>query len=301
MKNSLVALMAAITVISLVSSFLVFKRYTSQRVLVVVNGQEIRKKDLDDRIDFLYTKPLLNKMIWTSLIQQEARSKHCFPTDKDVDDAVAEMDRLTPTVTASARQADRSMTLFRDMVRTNLALRNLRILGLHTKPGEVEAYYATHKAQFTQPPQAQTTCVLASDSVARDSAKAMLTEGVSTDVIAGTQGLKVVGLNAESFGQLPPAVTKQILQLQQGAIGSYPLDKGYLVIRVDKVSPQGAPPLKTIWPRVKMALLESKAPSADKVADEIRQHANIVVESDKYSSAVPKPGGPSPFSSNGNQ
>ncbi len=297
MKNTVSSILIFVTIGSLLASFLMYKRYTSQRVLFVVDGQEIKKKDLDDRLDYLYSKPLLNKMIWTILIQKEAKDKGCFPTEKDIAEAIDEMDRLTPTMTASARQTDPSLTLFKDMVRTNLALRNLRIQGLHTVPGEVEKFYAAHTARFTLPPQAQTTCVLASDAVARDAAKSMLAQDVSNDVISGTKGLKVVGLNAEAFGQIPPDVTSQILKLHEGVVGSYPLGRGYLVIRIDKVAPQGAPPLKAIWPKVKMALLESKAPSTDKVVADIRQHANIVTESPKYAAAAPAIGGPSPFAS----
>jgi len=287
MKNGLLALMTLIAAASIVGNVVLYERYSSHRTLFVVNGDAISRKDLDDRVDFLYSKELLRKMIWTKLVEQEATKKHCLPTDKDVKDAIAKIDRENPTATNAAREIDPTLTLFKRALRAELAIRNLEVQDVHLTPAQVDEFYAKHKALFALPPQSQTLAVVAQDSVACDVAKSLLAQGVTTDVIAETNGLKVVGRTIRLVGQLPGPVSQQVLSLRPGEIGVYKLGKKFLVVKILSVAAAGVQPLDKIRAQVEMAARLAHARTQADVLADIRRRANIVVDSEKYAAAVP--------------
>ncbi|HEY3329968.1 MAG TPA: peptidyl-prolyl cis-trans isomerase [Capsulimonadaceae bacterium] len=287
MKQLFLISLIVVATLSLAGNAYLWKAANKHKPLIVVNGEPITQFDLEDRVDYLYAKELLSKMVWTKLVLQEAERRKCLPTDADVTDAVHDMDRANPSVTYTARKSDPALKLFRDAVRTNLALRNLQVHDIKLAPNEAESYYRSHLGMFMLPTQTQSTAVVAKDPVARNAGRSMLAEGVAPDVIAATPGLKVVGVNVGLAGQLPPAISSKLLVLKPGQMGEYSLGTDTLIVKVVSVSPQSTPPFAAVRKKAEMAARLAKAPSQASVLNDLRRRADIAPVVERYADAIP--------------
>ncbi|MDR3709356.1 MAG: peptidylprolyl isomerase [Capsulimonadaceae bacterium] len=276
-----------VAVISLIGNALLYARYSSRRVLVRVNGETIVKKDLDDRLDFLYSRGLLTQMIWRALVFQEASRRDCLPTAQDIDDAMQDISRRDPVALLEAQKSDKALNMYKDTLRLNLALRNLRVADVTATEAEGRQYYKDHPDEFVLPRRLLTTAVVARDTLVRDQVKRMLTDGVAADNVGQTPGVRLVDLDSGLGGELSDSLRDQIKVLSQGDTASFPYEGHYLVVRVNSVVPPELPSFEELYPKVMMAAKLAKAPSATDVLLDIRRRASIVCESEKYAAAVP--------------
>lgn len=276
-----------IAIISVTGNILMYKRWSSQRVLIRVNGQNITRKDLDDRVDVLYARGLLNQMIWSALVRQEATKRRCMPTSHDVDQALNDLDRSDSQILTDARKTDPALVMFRDTLLSSLALRNLQIADVALAPGEAQRFYENHKSLFSIPEKANKTAVLATDQEAADAARNMLAQNVAPDILNSSPGVRLVDFDSELMNQLPADAINKIKSLSAGQIGEYPLDGQYLVVKVNSVLPAYTPPYSQIADKVEIAARLDRAPTQGAILANLRRRATIVAESDKYADAVP--------------
>lgn len=281
---------AAIAAISIMGNFLLFHRYSSQRPLIDVNDQVITRKDLDDRLDYLYSDNVLRQMIFHDLIMQEAAKEGVLPTDQDVQDAKAQIERSQPSVIEAAQLTDPSLTLFDDNLRAKLALRNLEIKNVAVTEPEIEQYYDSHKQQFALPAQTTSTVVYAKTAVAANSAEQMLQNGDSLQVISEQPGLAVVGINGSKMINVPQSIVNQVLAMSAGSVQTFQIGPIWMVVRSNAVSPPGVPPLAVIHDQVALAARQAKGPGDQAELTRLVQAAHITVESDNYAGAVPNVG-----------
>jgi hypothetical protein len=287
MNRTVVGCIILIAVVSLIANVALYDRYSSERVLVTVNGEPIHKKDLDDRLDYLYATDVLRQMIVTDLILQEAKRKNAMPSDEDVQKSYQQLLRIDPKSVETAREYDPQMTFFMEGLRASLALRNLRVLNVPVTTDEIAAYYAAHKSDFVLPQQSQTTIVLTADEVDAATAKRLLDDNVSPAVVAEQPGLMVVGINAASDTPLLPSVRRAIMKMRPGDVKLIPAGAQFAVIRCVRVDAEVLPPLDSIRADVAIAARLAKAPSEQVVLERLRRDASITVEASKYATAVP--------------
>lgn len=282
------ALVLIIAIVSVVGNFLLYKHTPSQRVLIRVNDHVITRKDLDDRVDFLYGRGLLSQMIWSILVRQEATRRHCMPKVTDVNEALDDLDRTDPKVVADARLQDPALSTFRDSLLTSLALRNLQIVDIKVTPSEVQQYYDTHRSLFAVPEMSLASAVMAKNSVIANEVKSMFADNVSLDVISMTPGAKVIDYNPEVVSQLPVALANRINHMSAGAVEVYPVAEQYLVVRMNSLVPSYTPPFDKLKRKVEIAAKLAKAPTERSVLTDLRARAIIVAESDKFVDAIPQ-------------
>jgi len=287
MKKLVVPILAFLLLASLAGNVLAYFRYSGSRPLITVNGVAITRKQLQDRVDFTYAKPLLQSMIWNVLINQAAQNANVEPTDQDVANAVAEIDRSDPQVIDNAKRSDPSLTIFKDSLKTDIALRNLRIQGITASPSEIQQYYNTHLSQFKLPLQTTTILVLANNKIDADTAYRLLQNGVSSDIIAQQPGLGVVGVNVSLNQQLPASVSQQVFQMHPGDVKIIPIGNVYGIVKAKSVSPAGTPPLSAIEDKVRIACVLAKSPSEADELKKLRDGAQIVANVGKYADAIP--------------
>ena len=287
MKKTLVAFIVVVALVSLVGNALLYSRYSSHRTLVSVNGVPITKKNLDDRLEYLYAYPLLTQLIWREMVLQEAEKRHCLPTWAQVDEAQEDIERRDPVALNIARQKDRSLSMYRDELRLSLALRNLRIADVAVTDSEVFRYYSDHPSEFMLPRRLMTTAVWTRDALHRDTVRSMLIDGVSADNIARAPGVRMIDLDSGAGQKLAPEVRATVKRLHRGDVDAYPYRGGFLVVRVNSVEQPGILPFDSVRDRVEIAAKLAKAPRDDVVLAGIRRRALIVCESDKYASAIP--------------
>ena len=287
MKKYLIPLVCIFAVVSAIGNVIAYKRYSSSRPLFTVNGEVIKRKDLDDRLDYLYSTHVLQKLIWNRLIMQEAHKANCAPTDPQIADTIADINRTSPAVIDRARLSDPQLVMFREDLATTMALRNLRIAGVTVTDDDARAFYAVHKMQFALPVQSQTTTVIAKDQLAATTARDLLSHGTEPALIAGQPGLTVVGIDAKITGAVPTDINAKVLQMHQGDIGTFPIAGEFMVVKINKRSPAVVPDFESIRDQVELATRVAKAPPAEQILRGLLERARIHAESDKYKNAIP--------------
>ncbi len=287
MKKLIGPVAVVVAILSLIGNLFAYYRYSSSRPIVTVNGVPITRKMFDDRVDYLYARPLLSSMIWQQIVLQAADKENCTPTNSDVDAAVAQLERSNPTVVDDARKSDPDLLIFKDNLKSNLALRNLRLVGVTVTAADVQAYYEHHKDDFQLPQQTQTTLVIANNKEDAETAERLLENGVSTAVIAQQQGLGVVGINIKLNEALPTYVGQEVLGMSSGEVKIIPIGDVFGIVKAKVVSEQGIPPLSSIQGQVQTACALEHAPAEVDVLRKLRSESVITADSNKYADAIP--------------
>ncbi len=292
MKKFYSVFVTIVALVSLAGNALLYMRYSSARAIVQINGDVITKKDLEDRLDYLDTSSVLRDMILNKLVLQAAAKQNCVPTDKDIAAAKNDMMRATPQIVEAAYKSDPSLIVFTESLKTNLAMRSLRVAGVQVTDDEARQFYATHKNLFQLPVQASTSVVFAQDQVAAQTAQRMLENGVAPSVIAAQAGLNVMGVNAAPSTPIPSNITEAALRMRQGEVQIFPMGSNFVVIQIKKVAPGGVPSYEAIKDRVQLAARLAKAPTEDEELAKLVGSSKITLESDKpaYANAVPQLG-----------
>ncbi len=239
------------------------------RPLVTVGSQTISRGEYYADLESLVGKQVLNKLVYTALIRQAATKANLMPTDADVDARITDLQRRSPQVAAQAQDPVIGPA-FREDLKTDLALENLRIQGVTVSDAETKVFYAINRALFTLPAQAQTTMVLSQTAGDAHSALLDLKEGMEPAVIAEKPGLRVAGVNGFNVNMdaLPPAVRQQISQtvlvMRPGQIKTLPIPNPpqtpfFLTFKVKSAVPASLPPLSQIKDQVVRAAKLQKA------------------------------------------
>lgn len=272
-KKLAVPIMAVVTVIALLSTLLTYLRWAPRRPLVTVGNQVISKYDYQTALDKQAGKTVLTKLVYTDLVLQAAQKAGVMPTDKDVDARIADLSRRNPQVAQQANDPNNGPG-FRNDLRTDLALENLRIHNVTASDAEVQSFYNSHKAAFTLPSQVQTTMVVTQYATDASTAEHLLQQNISPDVIARQPRLRVAGVNGFNInmGALPPAaraqVGKTVLAMKTGDVKTLPVSiangQYFLTFKVKKSDAATTPPLSDIHDQVarQVKLLKADSPQA---------------------------------------
>ncbi len=269
MKKFALPILAAVTVIALLSTLLTYLRWAPRRPLVTVGDQVISKYDYQAALDKQAGKAVLNKLVYTSLVRQAATKAGVLPTEKDVDTRIADLARRNPQIAQQANDPANGRS-FRDDLTTDLALENLRIAKVSASDAEIQAFYSRNKAAFTLPSQVQTTMVVTQYANDASTAEHLLQQNVSPDVIARQPRLKVAGVNGfnVNMAALPPAVRenvgKTVLAMKANQVKTLPIGQYFLTFKVKKSDAASTPPLDQIHDQVarQVKLLKANSPQA---------------------------------------
>jgi hypothetical protein len=288
MKKTVLPLVVVIAIISIIGNVFAYYRYSSSRPVVTVDGQAITRKQLQDRLDFLYTRQVLTAMIWQKIVVDAAQKANCVPTDSDIQNAMDQLNRANPAIIEAAKRKDGTLSLFKQDLKANLAIRNLRMAGITASSADVQAFYKAHGVMFKLPEQTQTTLVLANNAEDAGTAQRLLQNGVSTAIISQQQGLGVVGLNVRLVRPLPNSIGRAVLAMKPGDVKIIPAGKQFAIVKAKSVSSEGVPPLNSIYDQVKTAYILSKAPSETDELKQLLGNAPLVANEAKYASAIPE-------------
>ncbi len=289
MKPIVTGSLAAVAVLSLTANALMYLRYSTSRPLVTVGSQVITKKNYQDAVNAQTQGGVLRKMVLADLVTQAAAAAHVLPSDADVDARIAEIRRADPQALSGADADPARMADFRQDVRENLALDNLRMQGVTVSAGEVAEFYAQHKAAFSLQRQVQTVVVATQNDVDAAAAAGLLQQSVPVDVIARQPRLHVVGMDGftVNMSALPPATAARfstlVLHMNAGQVRTFPADAAtILVVKAARVSPTGTPPLSQIAPMVTKIVRLQKAPSEAAELAKLYRQAPPVFSVAKY-------------------
>lgn len=287
MNKTLSPILIVALIFSLTANYLFYIHYSNSRSLFTVGSETIRKKDLNDRVDGLYATDILRKLIWVSMIDQEAKKRHCQATVAQVNDALSEMERLKPSVIASVKAIDPKLAWFREDLRNNIDLRNVQISGITVTKTEVEKYYKTHKSDFRSAARIETIMAIAQSPGVCDSAVHLLENGVGSRVLAERPGLNVIADPLAFAKNIPNDTAEQIALQKDSTVRAYRYATGFLIVKINGISPASTPPLSEIYSNVETAAKLAKAPSQEEVLRDVRRRTSIVCDSANYAGAVP--------------
>ena len=279
MKPIVAGSLVAITALSLTTNALMYLRYSSSRPLVTVGSQVISKKDYLDAVDYQTQGAVLKKLVLQDLVTQAAAKAGVLPTAADVDARIADIQRRAPQLLAAANGDPAKMADFKDDLKTDIALENLRLQGVHVTDAEVADFYNRHrdpdpsKNPLALPNQVQTALVVAQNSVDAVQAAALLKQNIGLDVIARQPRLHVVGVNGFTVNlqALPPAINQKIsaavFRMHPGDVQTVAVGKDYVVLRATRSSGAGIPSLAQIRPQVtRLAKLDKAIPASLEIA-----------------------------------
>ena len=201
-------LLGVVTVVSLIGNVLQYFRYSPWRPLVTVGHRVIRQREFLADLDGAAGKTILNKIVYSELIQQAADKAGVMPTAADVDARVADLKRRSP-------QGLPPNDALWGQVRLQMALENLRMRGITAGDSEVAAFYAQHRGQFAVPARTETSLVVTRSAADAARAARLLTAGKTEDEIAAQPGMHVAGVGGfrVNVNALPPAASRAVGQV----------------------------------------------------------------------------------------
>jgi hypothetical protein len=292
MNKLLFATVSLVAVGSLAGNVLLYKRYSTQRPIMQLGDDAISKKDYLDSLDFQFGKQVLTKMAFKKLVINAATKAKVLPTDSDIEAQIKDINRVSPHVLTKAQQAGR-MDEFKDDLRTQMALDNLRIKDVKSSESEINGFYQKNRAQFVLPAQDKTTLAIAQDPVNAQTAAQMLRDKISKEIMSQRQGIRLVGPTFQpNWSALPKATTRTLSQgvhdTPLGGVRIIPIKDGaqtiYFIARVDSRTPSGAPSLGELKPKLDRIVRLNKAPSPQSVLAKLYRDANVRFEVDRYAS-----------------
>ncbi len=244
----LVPVLAVVAVISLTGNILQKMNARLSRPVVTVGDQAVTKYDFQSAQDKASGAAVLRKMVFTDLVRQAATKAGVMPTQKDVDQRIADLAARNPQVTAQAQNAD-----FRDGLLTDIALENLRIQNVVATDAEIQSFYDRNKAAFAIPSQVQTTMVVSQRQSDADRATHLLQTDTKPETIAAQPGLRVAGINGFNvdMSTLPAGVGQEVQQtvlaMKPGEIKTIPvLGKFFFTFKVKSARATTVPALADI-------------------------------------------------------
>ena len=260
--------LAVIAVLSLIANVLLYFRWSTSRPLITVGSEVITRKAYQDQLEHQAGQEVLNKLVFTKLIAQAAARANVTPSQKDVDERLAAIQRHSPQLLTPYSGDATKMAEFRDELTTDIALENLRIKDVALSPADVAAYYTHHKAEFALPQQIKTATVVTGNSVDAATAEDLLRQHQPADVIGRQPRLRVVGVNGFNpplDSEIAPAIKKQISDYVQhapvGGIKTFRQGPSLLTFQVIRSSAAAIPPLAQIRDQVERTARLAQAPT----------------------------------------
>lgn len=242
---------------------------TDDQVVAVVGGQAITKHDYNSALEKQSGKAVLNKLVYSALVRQAAKKANVLPTDGDVETRIADLARRNPQAVVQANDPLTGRD-FREDIRTDMALENLRIQSVAVSEDEVATFYEGNQRLFTLPGQAETTIVITFSKEDTDVAETLLRQDISPQEIAARPRLHVAGTNGYTLDmdrQLPAFrehVGKTVLAMKPGQIQTFATNASYFTVKVKRVKDAYTPPLSQIKEQVTRQVKLSKAVTSHK-------------------------------------
>ncbi len=292
MKSFSARVFAIVAVLSLIGNVLMYLRWSPSRPLATVGGSVITRRDYQNHLEYQAGQAVLSKLVLDKLVAQAAAREGVTPTTKDVDARIAAIERRAPQLLTPYQQDETKMSEFRQDLRTNIALENLRVNEVKVTPSEVAAYYNAHKATFALSQQVKSITVISPSSMDAATATDLLRQKTPLDVIARQPRLHVIGVNGYSANLqgLPLALRKQISNFfQHGKIGDVrtfhftsPKESTFLTFQVVSISQAAIPPLGQIQDQVTRIVQLERAPSEQEELARLYQTSKPTFNSEKY-------------------
>lgn len=248
--------------------FLRWRRLVFQHAVVMaVNQASIRRDEFQARLEEVAARTVLQEMVERNLRRQFAIAKKAYPTDKEVEERLAE-DRKDPAFMKSIAAAGMTLQKYREAIRDELAQAKLMSEGVTVTEEEVRKYYERNidrknpQARFFMPETIQVAVIGTRTREAAEAALQDLKDGVPWEEVARTHSLDV---SAFSGGLLPPfargrtmaamipGMEAAIFAMEPGQrIGPVKYGDGWWIIQCREKAPEKTLPFELVKIRARL-------------------------------------------------
>ena len=239
-----------------------------KEVVAVVNGVEITKDELVQRLITLGGKPILSQMISEILIQQKAEEEKVKVKAKEIDAKIEEFKKRFPNEKVFNQQlARRNMTIekLKRQIENQLLMERLISKAMAVTDEEIKDYFEKNKARFGKPEEIKARHVLVKTEEEAKEILKQLKKGVNFAKLAkkrsADHATKDKGGDLGFFSRrtMTPAFEKAAFALEVGKIsGVVKSSYGYHIIKVEEKKPAKVATLKSVKKEIKKILTQQK-------------------------------------------
>ena len=244
---------------------------TSQKekeVIAVVNGIEITKEELAQKLISLTGKPVLEQMINEIIIQQEAKKQKIEVKPEEIDEKIDEIKKRFPSEETFEQQlAQSGMTIekLRQQFESQILMEKLVAKGTVVTEEEIRDYFYRNKARFAKPEEIKASHILLKTEIEAKVILSQIKAGAdfaelarkeSTDSITKDKG---GDLGFFSRGKMTQAFEEAAFALEAGEISEVvKTPYGYHIIKVEERRSAQEPNLEIAREEIKETLTQQK-------------------------------------------
>lgn len=223
----------SVFILGLLAASLSYAQVDPNRVICVVNGEEIKGGEYYRRMEFMpgvgkmYTGGFvesppgfltIEQLITERLIFQLAKEKGVLPTDAEVDAEIKTATGETPKMIEEWQAGGRTMAELAYQTRYNLAQFKLITIGITVTDAEVDKFYAEHPTLFTVSKQVTLKIIAVNTDDRQTAVDAALKAGQKFEDVAKQYSLDVGGsdFGTRSFDELSEPARKALETLKEG-------------------------------------------------------------------------------------
>jgi parvulin-like peptidyl-prolyl isomerase len=297
---------------------LVLSAGCAKRSVATVNGESITRDEFLQRtISFTGGAQanvaaglqILDSMINSRLLLQEAERQGVMPTDAEVEQRMSlirtELQSQAVNLQEQLQQAGLTEEALRHDMRVALAQEKLLTKGLTVTDQEVEKFYNDNKGQppFSTPAQVQISHMTLPTQQAATEARTDL-KSASFNLVAVSRSIDIFKDAGGQVGQpltrddirpggpIAPAVLTKAFTMKQGEV-SDPIRVGnqWVIVKVEQSTPAKTQSLEEVKDAIRQGLLRQKSQQSGRMAtvqstlSELRQQADIAVFIEPYKQA----------------
>ncbi|RYG43785.1 hypothetical protein EON79_16305 [bacterium] len=176
------------------------------RVVAIVNGQEIKGAEYYHRMEHLEgigkrtgntvaeLPPglwALDQIITERLVLQLAKEKNAYPTDIEVTEEMAVRTKLNPQMTEIWESAGRTKEELRERIRFELAQFKIQTAGITVTDQDIDKFYNENPGEFTSPKTYKMRVISVSDKAGQDAVDADIKAGKAFAEVAKARSTDV--------------------------------------------------------------------------------------------------------------
>jgi foldase protein PrsA len=290
----------------------------SQRMAAKINGDVISQQDFYKRTanwtqGQLIGPPvgvvILNDIINEQLMRQEAKRLKLEVSDAEVNTQIenfrkrAKESNPPQSLDDTLKQNGLALDTFKEALRFQLLQQKLMTQGVTVTDKEIEEFYNQNKqSQFTTPEQAEAAQITVASQAAANEVMQTLSKNASFALVARSKSIDTF---KEQGGKLPtltrgfpnPSVSPEVIS----AVFSAPVGKAHgpikvgnnwVIIRVEKRTPQSTRTLAEVKEDLRQMLLMQKAQNGGQVNKfrqrlmELRRDADIQIGMDQFKGPI---------------
>lgn len=287
------------------------------RVVAIVNGEEIRGAEYYHRMEYLpgvgkrngqsfsEFPPgflTLDQLITERLLLQMAKEKGALPSDLEVSNELAVRKEDNPDLVKLWVDSGRNEEDLDYQIRYELSQFKLQTFGISKTDQEVEAYYKANPEQFTNPKQMKLRLILVLSAAEQQATDTDLAAGKSFAEVATARSADASKIAGGEFGTVPitslnPSTREALSQVKIGETTKWLETKvdgqpAFIKFLVENILPEEklelTPKLKRIWRKKLMLLAGSVKNNLEVDMKAIRKRSKVEIKQKEFAEPYQK-------------